>query len=277
MQIRIVAPSGPVTEERLDGGIALLEEAGFRVTSSPAVRARDGYLAGDDAMRTRDFIDALNDAPDVIWAARGGYGAGRIAHEIAKHCDGPLPVLVGFSDTTVLHCLWQQHGAFSIHAANVSTVAEWDHAARTQLFSMIRGECRSAVLPAMGGEGHAQGPLFVANLTVLASLVGTSVFPDLAGHILVVEDINEAPYRLDRVMSQLHHAGALRDLAGLAIGQCTGDAKYEESVAAIRRGLNDARVAVCFGLPVGHDASSVALPQGVMATMDPTQLTWVRA
>ena len=108
MHVRVVAPSGCFDRDRFDAGVQALKAAGFQVSFNDGVSAREAYLAGDDALRTGDFEDALGCRPDVIWAVRGGSGSGRIVAQVANALPEKLPILVGFSDITVWHEREQQ-------------------------------------------------------------------------------------------------------------------------------------------------------------------------
>lgn len=273
MRVSVVAPSGPCDAAILGAGIAALRDAGFEVDAPPAVYACDGYLAGSDADRCAAFEAALGTEPDILWAARGGSGAGRIADDLQRMLQGrKLPTFVGFSDATVIHALWRACGEASIHGANVTTLLDWSTEAREALLASVRGASGASALPASGGQGTVRAPVFAANLTVLASLVGTPTLPSFAGSILALEDIHEPPYRLDRAMTQLRRAGVFDGVLGLAVGQLTGPVPYDDVLAAVLNGLDDSTLPVAWGVPFGHAASSQHLVQGAAYTLSPEGL-----
>ncbi len=289
--VRVVAPSGCFDREVFATGASLLESAGFRLRFDDGIFSRRGYLAGDDGRRLAELEQAVGD-PEAraVWMARGGYGATRLLPSLA-----PAAVaasrrwLVGFSDATALHALWSRAGLCSVHGANVTTLASWSEAARTELFGLLtapgpREYAGAVVRPGRG----ARGPLWGGNLTVLAAMAGTRTLPAHAGAILFVEDVGEKPYRLDRAVTQLRQAGVLASVAAIVVGQLTdcvdgnGPPGAGESalsalehprggptaLGAIVSALDGLDVPVLAGLPLGHEASSRAILLGADARVD---------
>ncbi|MEE2960482.1 MAG: LD-carboxypeptidase [Myxococcota bacterium] len=275
-RIGVVAPSGVVNEIRLDAGLALLKAGHFSVDCLGQIHAKDGYLAGDDTARKGAFDAALSGPCDVIWAARGGYGAVRL---LAKLGAGWRPdqekMLVGFSDVTALHALWMQARFPAIHGANISTLPDWSPEAREELYGLVRREIDESVYPGhfvgAGAPGQASGFVLTANLTVLASLVGTPWMPNLGGAILVLEDVGESPYRLDRNFQQLRHSGAFEGVEGFALGdfkdcepsrdELPGGELMVELLSALGK-------PILKGLQIGHHSESRAIRQGVWGHLD---------
>lgn len=279
-RVAIVAPSGPVDPARFFAGIECLRDWGLEPVfdaSENGVLARKGFLAGNDQRRLAELQAALDDRDNkAIWLARGGYGAARLLDALS--CDAIDRAgrwLIGFSDASALHALWARAGWQSMHAAVVSNVADWSPPARAALAGWLF-EGVGAVLHAKavaGAERAVTGRLAGGNITVLASLCGTAMLPDWREAIVFLEDIGEAPYRLNRSLWQLRQSGAFDGVVGFAIGQlshCHDPRDYGcSALDAVLEVLEHFDVPVLCGLDVGHDRSSWSLPFGALAHLDP--------
>jgi muramoyltetrapeptide carboxypeptidase len=275
--VGIAAPGSPVDAEALSAGESLLRDAGFEVRYAADLLARSGYLAGDDTRRAREWMDLVRD-PEVeaIVCARGGYGCDRIIDSLdADAVRAARKPLVGYSDITVL-LQWQLRcaGLVGFHGPMLDRGADVDAGAVATLFDQLQGrEELPVVFPGCaGGGGRAEGVLVGGSLTMLVASLGTSWEVETAGAILMLEDIGERPYRIDRMLQQLRSAGKLASVAGIGIGaftQCE-DAKYPEPSVddVIREVLAPLAVPVVTGLPFGHVANNYAWPLGGRATMD---------
>ena len=281
-RIRIVAPSGPVDRERFMRGVAMLQDWGLRPVFSKRVFTRTGYLAGDDELRLAELNAALADPEAAaIWCGRGGYGMTRLLPLLEPGRIAERPRwLVGFSDITPLHALWQRAGWQSLHGAVMTNLADWGEAAR----GLLRGWLFDGVMPALtgtalSGDRPVVGPVLGGNLTVLASLAGTPYLPDLRGAIVFLEDVGERPYRLDRYLTQLVQAGAFIGTAGFVIGQLTdcvdppGKDDGCNALDAVHAVLEPLGLPILAELPVGHENSSLPLPLGAPAVLDPSAAT----
>ena len=142
------------------------------------------------------------------WVARGGYGATRLVDQIpVEKVADANKWLVGFSDVTALHALWARAGVQSIHGANITTLGDWGPDARAELYDLIQGSVvQEFTGKALMGTGRQAGRVFGGNLAVLTALVGTGQLPDFTDSILVLEDIGERPYKLDRMLNQHRQA-----------------------------------------------------------------------
>lgn len=276
-RITVVAPSGPYDAERLASGIACLERLGLDPVCPAGIDARDGYLAGSDERRTAELDAAISVAGRAaVWPVRGGYGATRIIGSIDPRAVAEHPRwLVGFSDITALHALWRRAGVVSVHGPNVATLADTSEAAMEALRRLLFEGVATPLRGDRGGAGESvEGVLAGGNATVLAAMAGTGHLPHFHACIVVLEDVREAPYRLDRVLTQLRFAGAFDGVRGFAIGQlsaCHTPAPGEPSaIEAVRRVLGGLGVPVVAGFPVGHDvAASLPVPFGWHARLDP--------
>jgi muramoyltetrapeptide carboxypeptidase len=273
--VRIIAPSGGFDRDRFDPGVAILEKAGLRVRYDDAIFTRHRYLAGNDERRLAELRHALGESDTrVLWVARGGYGATRLLPHLpvdaVRHAD---KWLVGFSDTTALHMLWARAGLASLHGGNVTTLSQWSEGARDELFSWLGSPAprvfRGRVLH--GGQ-LVTGRLLGGNLTVLAAMAGTGLLPSLRGAVLLLEDVGEKPYRLDRVTTQLIQAGVLDGVAAVVIGQLTDCIEAGGGYTALdvlTEVLAPLDVPVLGELPIGHEPTSRAILSGALATVDP--------
>ena len=273
-RIRLVAPSGAFQKEHFEAGCEIVRAAGFEPVFSNAIFGQQRYLAGPDGKRLADFADALAD-PNVeaLWNIRGGYGATRIAADIADLLAmSQHRWWIGFSDATALHAVWALAGRASLHGANITTLPTWSSSARDGLFALLEGS-RTPSWPAtvLQGSGAASGPLLGGNLTVLGALVGTGLLPDFSGSIVLLEDVGERPYRLDRTMTQLLQAGVFRGVSAFILGQfvgCEDDGASYTAEDVVAECLGELGKMVVRGLPVGHDSTSESVMMGVSTIVD---------
>lgn len=275
----VFAPSSPFPEDRFEAGVRVLEGLGFQVRVPEAARARTGYLAGDDAHRAAAFTALLEDPEvDGLIAARGGYGLHRILDRLdperLARADKPV---VGFSDLSALHAALNLDGQrVAIHGPVVTQLAGLPPEDATHLARLLRGEYPDGfVLTADGpaiASGRATGRLVGGCLSVVLGLLGTRWWPSTEGAILVLEDVGEAPYRVDRMLSQLRLAGAFDGIAGITLGDfvaCHPPRPNEPTVEEVlAERLGDLGVPVLTGLPIGHGSRNRAVPLGGEATLD---------
>lgn len=277
--------------------IQLVEEAivamGLKPKRAPHILGRYGYLAGADKDRASD-VNAMFADPQVkaIFAVRGGWGSARLLPYLDWNVIRANPkLLTGFSDITALHMAIAAKGGFvSLHGPNAGSAwgkSSWDSFreiafdAATPTFRnpettedrLVQRRWRTRVLGT--GKGKAQGRLLGGNLTVLSALVGTPYLPSFDGAILFLEDVGEAEYRIDRMLTQLGQAGVFKDLKGAVFGQCT-DCTAKDGGGYGGFTLNDVLTQHLgsLGIPVyqgayfGHIADQFTLPVGALAEID---------
>ena len=296
-RVRLAAASSaladPEAVARLAAGRAVLESWGLELDSRPLHGRSWGYLAGRDDERRDDLLGADRDGAALVACVRGGWGSARL---LERPLALPPRWLLGFSDVTSL--LWAQlaqgHGG-GLHGPLLTTLAAEPAWSRERLRQLLFGEPPPALEGEGWREGVAEGPLLVANLTVATHLLGTPHLPALAGAILVLEDVGEAPYRIDRMLTHWRLSGALGQLAGIAFGafrdcdDSDGDAgeegRGEERVEdGSRQHLDrtaqhrleqvlgertlDLGIPVLAGLPLGHRCGNATLPLGARARLD---------
>ncbi|HEX6254610.1 MAG TPA: LD-carboxypeptidase [Euzebyales bacterium] len=280
-RVAVVSPCGPVLDHGLlDRGIALLASWGLDVVEGVHVRHSRGHLAGSDDQRTSDLNGAIADpAVRAIWIARGGYGITRILDRIDWDALARDPTLiVGFSDVTALLAAARHRlGLVGVHGHFVGRLAVQPEPAVTQLRRLVFGEDTETVLHGAALAGTpltaVSGPLVGGNLTVLAALAGTPHRIDARGCVLLLEEVGEAPYRVDRLLTQLRDSGALDGVAGAAVGtpvRCDPPATRPSGsfsdVVADR--LGELGVPVVTDLPIGHMPEQRAVLHGGRVTLD---------
>lgn len=272
--IGIVAPSSSFEKEKFEKGCAVLHVMGFKTLLAEGLFESTGYLAGDDRQRADQLVRAFqDDAVQAVMCARGGFGALRILEQLDY--DGiaanPKP-FVGFSDATALHrALFQRAGLVTFHGPVVCSLATADNATRNALHTALctAGPLRlTAADPLTLRGGVAQGIVLGGNLATLCHLSGTAFAGGFEGAILVIEDTNEAPYRIDRMLTQMKMTGVLNKIAGVAIGYFSGCGASSEVHAVMADCFDGLGIPVAVGFPVGHTDRNLTLPLGLTARLD---------
>lgn len=280
-QVMLVSPSGPARPERVARGVQLLESWGLRVALAPDVYARHWYFGGTDAQRVAGLHAALRDpAVRGVICTRGGYGTQRIVDDLEMAAVREDPkVVVGFSDITALQlALWRGARLATVHGPGAAwlderTPEESAESLRTAMMStsdvVVTADPAEGTFP-VRVPGQATGTLLGGNLCLLASSIGTRDFPPLEGAILLLEEVAEPPYKVDRMLTQLRRTGLLHGLAGVALGQFTecADGWPVSIVEVLAERLGALGVPVLGGLPIGHGHGQRTVPLGVSATLD---------
>lgn len=280
-RIGIVAPGGPVRRPAIDRGIAWLRDRGFEPVPGATLALRHGYLAGEDRDRARDLRRMLADpAIAAIWFARGGYGSGRI---VAESDFRPLrrhpKALIGYSDITVLQiAAWIQAGLVTFHGPLVGELGDPAAFDESSLWRAVGPEGSGRIEFAFSRDqvarpGRAEGVLLGGCLSLIASLVGTPHLFRTAGAILFWEDVNEEPFRIDRMLNHLRLAGLLDGIRGMVVARLAGcTAADPDNGLPIReildRHLGKRRIPVIVDFPAGHCPGKLTLPLGRRAGLD---------
>lgn len=284
-RVRLIAPSGyPHDRAAMDRGVSRLRDAGCVVDGLEVLQLSDLRFAGSDAVRAAG-INALATAatlPDIVLTTRGGYGATRLLEQLhydalRERLAGTSTVLVGHSDFTAIQlALFVRAGLVTFGGPMLAA----DFGAETASdFTLSRfwATVRAAQASATWSTSSAQlldveGPLWGGNLAMLCSLLGTPYFPRIDGGILFVEDVGEPPFRIERMLYQLHLAGVLARQRALVLGDFTDcrtgprDNGYDLA-AAFARIRSVAGIPVLDGLPFGHAADKYTLPFGALARL----------
>jgi muramoyltetrapeptide carboxypeptidase len=279
--VTVVAPAGPIERESLEAGLRVLAGR-YEATWEPGLLSRSRYLAGADARRADELRAALGDPrAKAVIAARGGYGSLRLlprlwpasAHDGGPPMFGRPKLVVGFSDITALHCALQAMGQVSIHGPSVNQLATQPREIAERLFALLE----DATVPPSGITGTplvggvAEGPLLGGNLSLLSRLLGTPWLPDLGGAVLLLEDVTEQPYRLDRMWTHLRLAGVLEKIHALALGdftECEEPGADFTSRDVLSTLAAETGLPCVAGLSIGHGAVNVPVALGTRVRLD---------
>lgn len=295
--IMFVAPAGDLNEERMMRAKKNLESLGFKVKMRQDLFAVDGYLAGSDKRRAKELMQAFLDPEvDAIFPGTGGYGSMRIFDRLDFEAIRAHPkILIGFSDITALHlALNRQAGMVSFHTPNpmwglgseegmTPFTHEYfgkallaDEAVKQDGYTIEIPEDAPQV--AIMGKGKARGRLAGGNLSMISALEGTPFAVDTRDAILLIEDVREAPYRIDRMLRQLHLSGKLQTLRGAVLGQFTRNYDREEDQmtenphftvdGVLKQYFEPLGIPVLMNFPVGHHRYNASLPLGAMVEVD---------
>ncbi len=275
-RVGVVALSSPVPEDRLDAGLAVVRGWGLEVVEAAGLRERHAdlpYLAGADADRAEAFMSTWTD-PDVraVLVGRGGYGVPRILDLLdwdRLAAAGPR-VLVGFSDVTpLLHAVVARLGCAAVHGPAVTGIGDGADESRASVRDLLLGPAGERLV-ADGLEvlvpGDVEGRLVGGNLALLASCPDDLLPADDA--VVLLEDVDESPHRLDRTLTSLLRSGWFEGAVGVVLGSFTrcGDPGVVRALLLDR--LGELAVPVVAGAPIGHDEPNVAVPIGATARLD---------
>ena len=272
LRAALFAPSGPPGEEETRAGLSIIEKEAPWIEIEPVSRVQSpaaglSYLAAGD----RDQAEAFNrlmsrPGLDILWAVRGGYGTlrwvGRVKVDAVARAD-KRPLLVGFSDLTVLHAFLLGRGIKTLHAPLITTLSLTSGEDRAALWDALLKQA----LPRLQGDpllpGRARGRLIGGNLACIASTLATPWEPPWEGSILLIEDVNEPLYRIDRMLTQLLLSGRLHKLAGVAAGELAGcHGRKDELKTLLLDRLQGLGIPAVWNLPVGHGARNAPVLLG---------------
>jgi muramoyltetrapeptide carboxypeptidase len=275
-RVALIAPASPFDRESFEAGVRVLAER-YRPVFDDGVFTRARYLAGDDARRQAELAAALADpGTRAVMAARGGYGSLRLLPRLDLAGLAPK-LLVGFSDLTAVHLALQAASRTSVHGPVVTQLGAQPPEVSRRLFALLESPGPAEPLTGTpGAPGVVEGPLLGGNLSLVTRLLGTPFLPPLDGTVLLLEDVRERPYRLDRMWTHLALAGVFGRVRGLALGDFTEcdepDADYTgrevlaDLVAAT--GLPCVR-----DLPIGHGEVNMPVALGCRVRLDGTRGT----
>jgi len=281
--VAVIAPGGVVRDRpALERGIAALRSLGYQVRCGATVDARLGYLAGDERLRREDLLRMFT-ADDVraIFCARGGFGVTRLLPTIDPTVLARRPkIFMGYSDVSpLLVALVQRAGMVAFHGPMVAAdlgaapssrpeAPGLDPHSESQLTALLGGaEQTEVVIPRVVRQGAARGPLIGGCLSLLAATAGTPYALRGEGAVVFIEDVGEAPYRIDRMLTQLEQAGTFAGIRAVVFGVMTscGDSRPDDVGvdAVIEEFAGRLRVPVGAGLPSGHGRPNFTLPFGL--------------
>jgi len=291
--IGIVAPaSAPIDAKAIDRSVKVLQSLGFKVKLGKHLRKKQGFLAGSDEERLGDLMSMFRD-PEVkaILCVRGGYGTARLLPLLDYKVIRANPkIFVGYSDITSLHCAFLKkanlvtfHGPM-LHSDFCKKDMP-DFTLQSFLNTLTQPYAAGSICKTYHGKisvlrrGKASGRLLGGNISLLCTTLGTPYQPSFKKKILFLEDLDEAPYRFDRMLTHLLNAGVLQQVAGVAVGlnrncidpQAKKRKQYWQTVEdVLKERLAPLKVPVVAGLPCGHVPLNATLPMGVQAELDGT-------
>jgi len=277
-RVALVAPAGPLQRpEDLPRAEENVRSMGWEAVIGNHVNARMSYLAGSDTQRLSDLNRALADPKiDAVWCLRGGYGMTRLLEDIDYAALSRSPkTIIGYSDVTALHAaIGIRCGLTTFHGPTArELLTDFSRASFDAAIVQRRDSGGSAPAARELRAGKATGRLAGGNLSVLTALAGTPFAPDLRDTIVILEDINEPVYRVDRMLQQLRQSGMLAGCSAIVFGDCTrcpedasgGGRSLDEVLTEIAAWLGVPCIA---GVPIGHIDDQWTLPLGALAELD---------
>lgn len=272
LPIAVIAPCGAYDVDRFEAGLAIARAHGFDLRPLPGNLQPHRYLAAPDSVRRDQLIEAFTDpAYGAVWIARGGYGLTRILDDLPIDDFERRPV-IGFSDVTALFSVLYKNGLGPcIHGPVVHSLPKTDEASLDALFALLNGE-RPVLHGRTWVEGSVTAPVAGGNLCLMAATAGTSQQLDVSGHILVLEEIGEPAYRVDRMLQQCTDSGVFDGLAGVALGEFVACRVPEGADWTLEDMLRDhlerLAIPVVADLPIGHGLANQPFVWGDIATLD---------
>ncbi|HOY12640.1 MAG TPA: LD-carboxypeptidase [Saprospiraceae bacterium] len=285
--VGLIAPSGPLKDDRFQKAFKTMESFGFLVKHTDHIYKKYGYLAGTDEERLSDIHTMYRDkSVKAIWCLRGGYGTARLLYDLDYKLikANPKP-LIGYSDiTALLLAINQKTGQQGFHA-NIAA-SDYTDFTFNHTRDMLMGNQKHFIFEADSEEekgvlyepytitpGMVDGPLIGGNLTLLASMVGTKFNPKYKNKIVFIEDVGEKPYRIDRMLVQMMQGTDLQQAAGIVFGHfidCNGE--DEAFTFTLRETLTKLiaplKIPAYYGAPFGHRKNIAPIPIGATGTIN---------
>lgn len=275
--IGIAAPAGPFEIEKFERGLAAIKDMGFEVLVPDNLQQPKRYLAGPDAWRASVLNDLFKN-PEVkgIICARGGYGSMRILDLIDYDLFRHHPkIFLGFSDISALiSSITTQSRLVTFHGPNITTLGETGSLTKASFYHAVTSDQPLDIRPKMTrviNPGKSTGIVSGGNLATLCHLLGTPYSPTYRGCLFVMEDIREAPYKIDRMLFQMRMTGCFQGVSGVVLGSfqdCGNDEAICEIVANL---FKDMQIPILGGFEMGHGDDIVTIPMGISATLDTDQ------
>lgn len=277
----IVAPASPFDGDAFEQGTTLLHRMGFNTKIASDIFAHQGYLAGTDSQRIAQLHAMLvDDQVQGIICARGGFGTLRILSDLDFDLfrKNAKP-FIGFSDITALHSVLQKKaGWVTFHGPMVTTLTRVDDASQQSFYDTLTGtgpDHFDLTQARCLNPGSARGTLMGGNLTTLCHLLGTPFACGFKDAILFLEDTGEAPYRIDRMLTQMKLAGAFDGIAALVLGSFEKCGAIDEIEALVQAHFSPMAIPIVTGAALGHGQRNLTLPLGISARLDAVEQTLV--
>ncbi|MBC8066503.1 MAG: LD-carboxypeptidase [Chlorobia bacterium] len=279
--IRMVTPASPLLPEKTDFMRSLLEEEGYRVEFSKHCFDADCHLAGSDQDRASDLMGAfLDPAVHAVLCSRGGYGCARLFPYLDLDAIvAAKKLFVGFSDITTLHIALNSRGLATVHAPMALTLVSprepWVY---ESLKSALKGENPIPAAAPTGQTlvaGQAEGIVVGGCLILMCDSLGTQNPIDAKGRILIIEDVDEDPHRIDAMFTHMLNAGITQKASGIVVGEMTRtDERKDDGIGGkpwreiVRERLMPLNIPTILDYPFGHNKNMLSLPLGVRARLN---------
>lgn len=281
-RVAVVSPASPISPESLQSGLRVLDRLGVEFVLGKHVFDTADHLAGADRDRAADLVAAWEDEKiQAILCSRGGYGCARLLPYLDLDALAAAPKLfVGFSDITTLHLALNRRGLVTIHGPMPITFSVERPAWVVENFVRTLSEPRwslpaGAPKPRTLTSGVAEGRLLGGCLALICDAIGTDALPDFEGALLLLEDVDEPPHRVDAMLTHLLHAGVLQKVAGIVVGEMTRtDERKDQGIGGppwreiVRERLGGLGVPTVVDFPVGHAPAMATLPLGIRYRLD---------
>ena len=292
--VGVIAPASGVSDEDFEKALQNLTDLGLKTKIGKYVRANNGFLAGTDRQRLEDLHWAFADKEiKAVWCVRGGYGVTRLLPAVNFNLIKRNPkIFIGYSDITALHIsIYQNCGLATFHGpVAASTFSDYtkNHIAgvlmqpsapyKIEISPENTAKESSLFKTEVVTSGKMRGKLVGGNLSLITALAGTPFgLRNTRGKILFLEDVNEQPYRVDRMLTQLRQNIDLKQLAGIALGvfaECEArDENSQTLIEVVKDRLGDLKIPVIYGLSFGHIRDQFTLPIGIEAELDTENAT----
>ncbi len=276
--IGLFAPAGPVRDEQaFSDGVRILRDYGFKIKMANDIMRSDDYLAGTEKRRAQEFHELWKD-PQVkaLLAVRGGYGSLRLFPHLDLDFIQHTPkILIGFSDISVLlNGLYAKTGLIGFHGPNLCSLGQLDKNSVDLFFNALTSQLQKSTSPPhleILRPGTTKGFLLGGNLACITHMIGTPFEPSWHEAILFLEDINEAPYRVDRMLTQLALSGKLNRLNGIILGEFTQCGDIETTWERVLELTTEKNIPVWGNFPMGHGNINWTLPVGAKVEMNSEQ------
>jgi len=274
-EIYLFSPGAAVKPEDYNSGVNALDSLGLKVRPDPHCRSRNPdwvYLAGTDKQRANAIRAAITGGYGACMAVRGGYGSLRSGMLALKGLKIPVnpPAIIGFSDVTALHALLNRLGIITFHGPNLAGFDRTDKETRQKTADLLSGRAGHAALSihglrALSGNGIVTARLLGGNLSVWCSMLGTGLLPDTKGSVLLLEDVNEPAYRIDRMLLQLRLALHSNPPVAVVFGDISDDSDTD---FVLREFAGHVGIPVLTNAPVGHGHSNHPLALNALYSLD---------
>ncbi len=272
-KIGIVAPASPFKKEAFDHGNKFVSSLGAKTQFTNKIFKKTGFTVGDPKQRAIDLLEMIgNKDIEAVFFARGGYGCSQILplldkHDLSKKLKNK--VFMGNSDITAIFCyLYSKYETPCLYGPNVTSPYFKNKQLLKKVLNMKHGT-KQKIKILRAEKTKITAPVFGGCLSVMASLAGTPYMKKLDGHILFIEDTNEAPYKIDRMLTQLVQAGIIKNIKAIAVGamkKCDSPSiSWKEPVLRIAKELN---IPVVYGIRAGHAGFDTVIKLGAKATID---------